>query len=319
MIERKASQGIYYYNNEEIEKVRYNPYRKHNRIVAEEHYKEGIGTEFPLHIIAETSSFCQLDCIMCNRKVMTRPQQNMDYGVFKKIVDEAVMHRVYSISLYSLGEPMLNPNIKEMAVYAKASGVPYVDLSTNGQRNFSSLLSTQINEIIVSIDGDKETYNEIRGADYQTVIDNLTSFLVARDMLKQKHPLVRLQIIDFIPPRYDTDKIISEWLNCGLPVDVIYKKTMENMSQSIDLISEDKIKELNKDRKPCKQLFYTLTVQADGQIAYCCHSPKGLANIGHINKMTLKEAWSKVETIRQEQKQRKYNDFCANCTDWSKW
>ncbi len=56
---------------------------------------------------------CNLKCIMCNREVMTRPQVDLDLGLYKNIVDEAVENRIYSISIYALGEPFLHKDIRE--------------------------------------------------------------------------------------------------------------------------------------------------------------------------------------------------------------
>lgn len=317
MLVKKASQGSYYYTDPEIEKFRYNPYRKHNREIAEIFYKNGQPTPFPLHVIIETSSRCQLDCIMCTRKKMTRPQNNLDLKLYKKIIDEATQGRVYSASLYSLGEPLLHPQISDMIIYAKRMGVPYVDVSTNGMLPFTKLLNTGLNEIIVSIDGDINTYSQIRpGGDYLTVLKNLCDFINERKGLS---PFIRLQIIDFEPPKYDIEELIKDWLEHEPVVDVVYRKKLEGMSHELDILPQQAQLVRNKDRKACKQLFFTLTVNAQGDISYCCHDPQGKSIIGNIKDMTLKEAWERIQPIRDEQLSGLYNEFCNKCVDSNNW
>lgn len=320
---KKATQGIYYYSDPEIEKWRYNPYRKYNRVCAEHWYNDlKKGCPFPLHLIVEPTTRCNVNCVMCNRQVLTRPLMNMDMKIYKKIVDEGVENRIYSISLYALGEPMLHPNIREMVAYAKRMGVPYVDLSTNVMIDMTPLLGTSLNELIVSIDGDEKTFNEIRkGGDYKKVVNNLVNFLEKRKVGNYDWPIVRLQIIDFQPPKYDIEKLIERWLDHQPKVDVVYRKVLEGMTQSIGnkMLSKEEQEKRNKDRKPCKQLYYTLTINSNGDIAYCCHDPRGKSVLGNIKDITLKEAWQKMEKIREEQMKGIYTEFCRECCDWNTW
>jgi len=320
---KKATQGEYFYVHPEIEKWRYNPYRKRNRSVAEHYYTDlKKACPFPLHIIVEPTNRCNMNCIMCNRQVMTRPLADMDLEMYKKIVDEAVQNYIYSISIYALGEPMLHPKIREMASYAKRMGIPYVDISTNAMIDMTPLLGTSLNELIVSIDGDEKTFSSIRkGGNYKKVVENLLKFLKKREEGKYDWPLIRLQIIDFQPPRYEINKLIDEWMDGPQKVDVIYKKLLEGMTHSIGnkILAKEEQEKRNRERKACKQLFYTLTVNSNGDIAYCCHDPKGKSILGNIKNMTLKEAWDKIEPIRQEQMKGIFNEFCKDCCDWNTW
>lgn len=319
---KKATQGIYYYNNPEIEKWRYNPYRKANRIKAEHYYKDlKKATDFPLHLIIEPTNYCNLKCFMCNREVMNRELAQMDLDMFKKIVDEAVEHHIYSISIYALGEPLMNKHIREMVSYAKRRGIPYVDVSTNAMFDMRPLLGTSLNELIVSIDGDEKTYDEVRiGGNYHKVVNNLKEFIKSKQEGNYDWPLIRLQIIDFDPPKYDIDKLIEEWLSSN-QIDVVYKKKLEGMTQSIGntAISKEEQCKRNTGRMPCKQLYYTLTVNSNGDIAYCCHDPQGQSVLGNIKDITLADAWKKEEKIREGQRNGVYGEFCQNCCDWENW
>lgn len=320
MIEgKKGVQGTYYYADPKIEKWRYNHYRRQKRVIADVRVSSLNPGAFPLHLIIEVASVCNMNCIMCNRNVMTRKQTFMNLDDYKKIIDEAVENGVMSVSLYALGEPMMHKNIREMVTYAKKMGIPYVDLSTNGMIDMRSLLGTALDEMIVSIDGDEKTFSSIRvGGNYKKVIDNLNLFLQEQAEGRYDYPLVRLQVIDFQPPKYDVDKLIGEWLG---KVDVVYKKNLEAMSQSIgdSVLSKDAIDSRNENRGPCKQLYHTMTINADGTIAYCCHDPFGASVLGNIKTDTLRDIWNKMNVIRKQHEDKKYNPFCSACSDWKSW
>jgi len=75
--------------------------------------------DFPIYLLIEPVSACNLRCIMCfqidesftsNNNFMG----NMDIDFFKKIVDEAVEGRTKAITLASRGEPTLHPKLGEM-------------------------------------------------------------------------------------------------------------------------------------------------------------------------------------------------------------
>lgn len=342
---RPATQGKYIYRVESDERWRYNPRRRANRAFVEELYADGRHTPFPVHLIVETTNVCNLDCVFCNRIVMSRPVQTMKYEVFQKIVDEAVANNVYSMSLYMLGEPMMNKRIREFVNYAKKMGIPYVDISTNGHYDLKPLLGTALDELIISIDGNtKETFEALREkSNWETVIKNVDEFLDAKAAGRYEYPFVRMQIIDLQQTHGEINGFIERWLP---KADVIYLKKFEEMRQSFDEEHSKGLRlveEKEEPRIPCKQLFFTLNVNSNGDITLCCHDPHGYLVVGNIEKetsgtiradngdtgsdvvyqipqMSLAQAWesAKANFFRVSHKAGKYPSICAPCKDW-KW
>lgn len=316
---KEGSQGTNYYLDPQVEKFRYNPYRKANRAKAEAYYAKGEATPYPLHLIIETSSRCNLKCGFCNREVMTRKQMNMTMETFRKVVDQAAEMGVYSLSLYCLGEQGLNPELSKMVGYAKKSGIPYVDISTNGTVGISGMW--QADEIIVSLDGFKERHEQLRPpAKYEDVLNAMSSLMRMKNHATGK-PIVRAQIIDFPKTHSDIPEFIDFIFNKNL-ADVVYVKRLEVFSQNLGdkNLPQNKIDERMKNRTSCKQLFFCLTVNADGNIAACCHDPKGLSTQGNIYNITLQKAWEGLIPKRARHASGDYIDFvglCKNCTDWS--
>lgn len=308
---KENSQGISYYTNHEIEKIRYTQYRKANRRRAEHAYQNRVDFDFPKHIILETSGVCQCKCPFCYATNMKREKGLMKFDTFTRAIDEAAENLIFSVSMYAGGEPMLNKEIIAMAKYAKQQGIPYIDLSTNGLINFNELIPTQINEVIVSLDGiDQETYEENRpGGNYHHVVNNINSFIKARGDFV--FPILRLQIIDMPSTEPYIEKFIDNWKD---KVDVVYKKVYEEMGHIFKKEERD-----NTGRKPCKQLYFTLTVQWDGDLSFCCHSSNKKSVIGNLNKITLKQAWARIKTLRREQERGIFNDFCKECKEETLW
>ena len=328
MLIKRGVQGTNFYKDEDIERFRYNPYRIKNRHLAEKAFAENKHLPFPLHVIIEISSLCNMKCSFCNREVMSRPQVNMDLEVFRRVVDECAENGVYSLSLYCLGEPFLNPDLREMIVYAKGRGIPYVDVSTNGLLPMNGILGTELNELIISIDGFEKTYHALRGGgNWLQVVSNAERLRKERDRLRLKNPIIRVQCIDMWETREEVKpkegKESTEFIDWAFSIgDVVYIKNIEAFSQNLgdrNLPQSDIVGRL-ATRKPCKQMYFCLTVNADGNIEACCHSPFGYSKLGNINEMTLKKAWDSIKEPRERHRQGDYSDFqgmCIQCTDYS--
>jgi len=318
---KMSVQGKYYYRDENLERLRYNPRRKKNRETANQSYNTLVPVDFPLNVIIEPTNYCNMMCQMCLRNVMTRKQGIMQWEIFCKIIDECAANGTYSISLYMLGDPLIHSRIRAMAHYAKMMGIPYVDISTNGMIDMTVLLGTALDEIIISLDGiDNTTYNENRQGDYQKIEDNINNLINAKTEGKYEYPLIRLQIIEMDSTKPYLGSFVEKWSD---KVDVIYIKKLEGMVQGLGdkLISDGDVSKINFDRNPCKQLFYTHSITWDGDHSYCCHDPKGVTTIGNVENMSIRDAW-KSETRIQEIERQNNNIFqgvCEHCVDWDFW
>jgi MoaA/NifB/PqqE/SkfB family radical SAM enzyme len=321
MYSKKGAQGeFFYYDDGDIESFRYNPGRKRNRLKADHSYRLNKPLNFPTHLIVETSSRCNLKCSFCCREQMTRPQTDMSMDIFKKVADEGLKHGVYSMSMYALGEPLLNKDLPGMIKYAKYRGLPYMDISTNGMYSLEPLLHTELDDIIISLDGLKERHEKLRiGAKYEKVIENAGRFIALRNSFGKKKPTVRLQIINFPEAQEDVKSFI---LSPPFPADMVYVKNVEAFSHVLGdtNIGKAEVQKRLSDRIPCPQLWFVLTITADGNICACCHDAHGDSVVGSIEKMSLKQAWKELSASRKRHYEGDYRDFnglCSACSDFS--
>lgn len=318
---RKSVQGKYYYRDEKLESLRYNPRRKRNRETANQSYSSLVPVDFPLNVIIEPTNYCNMMCQMCLRNVMTRKQGVMKWETYRKIIEECASNATYSISLYMLGDPLIHTRIRDMAHYAKMMGIPYLDISTNGMIDMTDLLGTALDEIIISLDGiDNSTYNDNRQGDYKKIEDNINNLIYAKAEGRYEYPLIRLQIIEMDSTKPYLDSFVEKWSD---KVDIIYIKKLEGMVQGLGnkLISHEDILNINLVRKPCKQLFYTHSITWNGDHSFCCHDPKGQTILGNIENMSIRDAW--MSDIRTKEINRHKNNIfqgiCEPCVDWDYW
>lgn len=318
---KKSTQGVNIYRLPETEIWRYNPKRRANRVLAEKVYKERGHLDFPLHVIIEPTNYCNMTCQMCLQRAMTRPKGYMEWETFCKIVDECSAQNTYSFSLYMLGEPLLHPKIRDMINYAKRMTIPYVDVSTNALLDMRCLLGTALDELIISLDGiDNASYNKNRQGDYLKIEQNILNFLEARSKGNYAYPLVRLQIIDMASNKPYLEQFINKWIE---KVDLVYIKQLEGMVQGLGnkLVKEEEVIEKCKGRQPCKQLFYTHSINWNGDHAFCCHDPYGQSVLGNIRDISVKEAWNSALKKEEVERQKKgiYKGLCAKCVDYGHW
>ena len=180
---------------------------------------------FPLAVICELVSTCNLDCEMCY--TMTQEFQDsiigsqriMPWDMVVRIIDECAELGVYSILFSWRGESTLyrsqsadgkSYDFADVLSYAREKGILEVTSLTNGRALSDNLIKkivkAQPNWISFSIDGLNNEYEKIRKAKGSTiknnafseVIDNLKKMVKRRDDLGFKRPQIRTNTI--FPP-----------------------------------------------------------------------------------------------------------------------
>jgi ABC-type nitrate/sulfonate/bicarbonate transport system permease component/MoaA/NifB/PqqE/SkfB family radical SAM enzyme len=161
----------------------------------------------PSTIHLETTTKCNLSCLICPRTYMsTQPSsqevdrwnKNMSLDEFKVVLNQ--FDRLRLVRLHGLGEPLMNPNLVDMVSVANDKGIE-VDFTTNAVLLTSALskelIKAGLSHLTVSLDGATfEGYEKIRvGANFNLVIENL--FLLARNkqLLKKRIPELSINTV----------------------------------------------------------------------------------------------------------------------------
>jgi MoaA/NifB/PqqE/SkfB family radical SAM enzyme len=161
---------------------------------------ESIVSYFPKDLSIETTTECNLNCVMCWRAVGAIPDPK---HLPTKQLDQWVpyLRQAEFIQLHGNGEPLLSPAFwRALELIGKDSReTKCVSINTNGlllnKDNIERLIDSPLHNINVSLDAaTPDTYRRIRGADFSVVLNNIRNFVRVRDQLGAKAPLLYLNM-----------------------------------------------------------------------------------------------------------------------------
>jgi radical SAM protein with 4Fe4S-binding SPASM domain len=254
----------------------------------------------PVRLWVETTSICNLRCVMCPNKNLRKEEKGfMDFGLFRKIIDEA-REFVFDINLIHRGEGLLHPEFSRMAAYAHEAGI-YTKFHTNAtlldETQSHALIEAGLDQISFSFDGyDKKTYESIRvNADFEKTRDNIVRFLEIKRELGRKKPYAILEVINFpdLDGAADSGQkrdFLSRFK--GLPLNRIEIKEMHNWAGEID-------KGGNKRKYvPCTFLWQALIIFWDGTVLPCTQDFHGYLALGNVRQESLAEIWNNDKMVR---------------------
>ena len=147
---------------------------------------------------------CNLRCKMCGQwgesgatKLLGGEEVNreLNIDVYKKLIAGFGGFKP-SITLFG-GEPLLYKNALELIAYIKAKGIHCL-MITNGSLVFeaaSTLVESGIDELNVSIDGNREMHDAIRGIPgiFEKIIAGLKKLAEIKKERKAKKPFINIQ------------------------------------------------------------------------------------------------------------------------------
>jgi len=127
----------------------------------------------PNRLYLELTRQCNLHCMQCYNKSGTARPNELSVFEIKKLLDEMQRIGVFEARLTG-GEPTIRNDFFEILDYVIESGF-YVSLATNGvwdEDLRKKICERGIDDVIVSLDGDKEVNNKFRsGGDFQKTLN----------------------------------------------------------------------------------------------------------------------------------------------------
>jgi radical SAM protein with 4Fe4S-binding SPASM domain len=150
----------------------------------------------PYHIIVEATTKCNLKCRMCMRSKRESGiyDADMPFDLYASIISN-LKYPTRFVSFVGLGEQLLNPQFFPMIDFAKKKGFE-VSLTDNftlmDKETAHSLINSQIDYLYASFDSvSRVQFEKIRvGASFDTVVENIRSFVEAKKQLKSNKPKV---------------------------------------------------------------------------------------------------------------------------------
>jgi sulfatase maturation enzyme AslB (radical SAM superfamily) len=207
-----------------------------------------------------------MSCRMCLRRVRTFGGPNMEFDLFKKIIDEWVPSLRY-LSLDGPGETIMNPDAFPMIRYAKSKGVR-VMFSTNAtlldENMAEAVLDSGADLVIFSVNGaTPEVYEAVHGRPcYEQTVTNIRRFL-ARKLERRAPILVSLQMIRLPDTLPQVKSFYRQWQH--LP-GVDFVRVKKDVVCNDDMQLEERRQRVNR-RNPCSRLWHgPVFVETNGDV-----------------------------------------------------
>jgi len=298
--------------------------------------QDSLPLRYPFAIAIELSSDCNSNCYMCPRKNLTRAEGKMEFGLFKKIIDELYKNKVVlrKLFLHWMGEPLLNGNFDKMIAYARENGIAEMivmasNLIALDEDKAKRLIDSGLDELFVSLDAVRqETYDKIKGnsATLKIVEDGIYRLVETRKKMNASLPYIKLKILKSDVNKNEIEEFKEKW---SPVVDEIYVEedlnawngTNEDVNKNIknDPLYTQKIK-LEIERWPCDRLWYQLAISQDGLVSPCIADWNGIGFIGSVKEMTIHDIWNSPELkeMRRKQVEGEYDKLkmCKDCQRW---
>ncbi len=228
---------------------------------------------FPSSVIMEVSALCNVSCLGCAFhgpfSFVKRPLGNMKREIWESVIKEiSSWNRDVSIILHGGGEPLLNPDLKEIVQTAcSCSGIKEVGFLTNGMlldESWSSFITDlKLDWVAFSIDGvSPETHDSIRKKSNLLKVESNLDILL--EMKKKKNsllPHVKLNMVTYDEIAGQKDAFIKKWID---KVDAVMISNYRNPPES------KRWGGTPEKRKPCPLLWNQAVVAWDGRIGLCC-------------------------------------------------
>ena len=255
--------------------------------------------DIPLNIDIELTNACNLKCVMCPRTVLGLEKTGfMSEYLYRKIIDDASQLGVPAIKLLWRGESTLHPEIVSFIKYAKGKGIIDVLLNTN-----ATLLDAELSKQIIDAGIDKvffsfdspfrEKYESIRiGADFDTVLDNIKSFMNIREKSNHNKPITRIGMVRMKQNFTETDafiKLFSDIVDCVAYTDAFYLENKKNDS----VLDDERFNNFT-----CPMPWQRLVVSWEGKCYPCCRDEKETYQVGNLVTQTIKEIWKSEKLSR---------------------
>lgn len=300
----------------------------------------------PTIVRAIIGNTCNLKCVMCPYHSPTiKPTHKTDFFQGNHPMSWEMMERLArdcgkigtSVSIGSVEEPLLHPQIVDFVRLCRQEGVPRVHITTNGQllneARSRELLEAGLTSIDVSLDAtDAETYRLIRGSDFERVKTNISNFLNLRDRL-QIPCHVRTSFVrnNGVPPEAE-EQFKQEWLGKVDSVFLLnvakYEETnmrIQGTNERARMLVQSYLQQAG-GQWPCAFPFTEMIVLPDGRVYYCIETIFRLGfdgeteSMGDYHQQNLREIWQ-GETFQNFRRdiimhQLKHRPACQDCEMW---
>ena len=251
----------------------------------------------------ELTNHCNLKCSFCptGNGLLRRPRGFMDPEVFRKALDGA--GPLEFVLLFQWGESLLHKQFVELARNASQRGIRTL-VTTNGtlldDRRVGDLLDANLDRVTISVDGDAETHERVRGVSLACTEAGLERLLEAR---KARGSSTAVDVSMVIAP--ETEAAAGSFRTP-------YEGRVDRVQQ-IPLLTQ------GTRRTRCREPWRGgLVVLQDGTVTVCCVDHEGDLKVGDARTDRLADLWNgdAMQALRRRHVDGNLPDICASCTEY---
>lgn len=301
----------------------------------------GLIPALPGRIIVEPTNGCNLSCHYCGNKDMIRPWTYMPLELYERMLDEMVELGIPRLTLHTIGEPTLHPQIADMIAMATERR-RCVTMSTNG-----TLITEELARRIVragpevlnfSADaGDAETLAQSRdGLRLDVLLEGMRRIKRIRDEegpMREDSPWgpVRLPTITVtcVLSHLFTREVERQFFETfrDLADDFLFHEPNNHAGYVHDqpfykpdawLHGKLRDKLYKKIREPCQYPWDSLYLLSDGSVSVCRFDFDARINLGKYGDTSILELWhgQRMMSLRRAHMTFDFSEWtpCENCT-----
>lgn len=276
---------------------------------------------------------CNYKCFMCPQTKGREASflRKLPYGVYQKIILDALQYGPEAVSFHGSGEPIYHPDLIKMVKFASSMGLS-TSFFTNGagltSELFERLADAGLGMVTVSIVGyDSERYFRWMGKDnFYLVLNNLMACRKVMERRRDKTEFnIRHLIIDWTKKDEEIEGYLKNWiepLQCKAEIWMLHNWGSVFTESSYNRVEMAPIRQ----RRSCGRPFApTLEVRAgglDGHVAAVVPCPYVLgrdssAVLGHLDTQTVAEALGSplLEDLRNAHRSGNFDSisYCKGC------
>ena len=254
--------------------------------------------KFPTRVDLEVTNLCGLRCVMCPRKLMTRPVGFMSMQLVEKVIkeiDEKKDPTFDHVALHQIGEPLLHPNIVEIVKLVKRFGLCAVLTTTATLLTESisrELFAANVDALSIDLDSlDKQQYARIRvGADLDVVRRNIDQCIEMRQQLPDCKTKVDIQTIMMRENAGQVAEVEKEYGERIRSIGGTFvAKTFEQWGGVVPDMTSGGVEA--PSTVPCTQAEFAVIIQWNGDAVICCMDYDGKTKVGNVYESTIEELW----------------------------
>lgn len=299
----------------------------------------------PERIQIEITNRCNYSCGMCPRDLFNLPNEDIPFGLFKKIIDRITHNNSFNITLTGWGEPLLHPALRDMIIYAKSKG-HNVGATTNGLLLASFIeefVNIPLDKLTISLDSVDEPSTTEEGHPVSTIVQRNIEMII-HHRGNQVKPITTIQItmhsklqcLDVVrfAGEVGADRVYLVRLNIPLGRNSLKRPGLEEereiyreaeciarpyglqVDSNFTAFENGFLRLLYKKLRPvmyrfdkyCPKPYDYLYINIDGKVTPCCDLPR--YEVGNILKQNLDEIWhgENLRYFREHQ-----SEVCGNC------